>query len=310
MSDSQPQRGNVNISGGETKVEGDVVGTKIVNLPPESQPPSGSSLPRRERKFIPRKKAMDEVRAALKKGSAAIVGVGGMGGVGKTELAKFFAGELKNVFDDVMWVDVNDRTLAIVHGEMARMLGIKLPDNTDDQGRHSALCAVLRDQRWLIIFDDVRKNFSLELCLPPEPCSALITSRLHDLSHVKTISLDVMEPDEALQLLRAEISDEGVDKEIEAAKVLCASCVYHPLALILAAARLRKRLNVASPIKTFSDNLKDRLTQLRVDQKGKDASLEANFDLSYAELNDDQKKRWRALAVFAPTGFATPAAAH
>jgi len=100
MSDSQPQHGNVNISGGEIKVEGDVVGTKIVNLPPTPLPPSGSALPRcRQRKFVPRGKIMDDVRQALKVGSAAIVGMHGMGGVGKTELAKFLAGELNSRFE-------------------------------------------------------------------------------------------------------------------------------------------------------------------------------------------------------------------
>ena len=149
MSDSQPQRGNVNISGGETNISGDLVGTKIVNLPPEPQPPSGSALPRRRpRKFVPRGKIMDDVRNALKVGSAAIVGMHGMGGVGKTELAKFLAGELKDEFKDgVLWIEVANRPIEIVQGEMARALGIKLPDGSDDRGRYATLCAALSGAR-------------------------------------------------------------------------------------------------------------------------------------------------------------------
>ncbi|MEK7440668.1 MAG: NB-ARC domain-containing protein, partial [Chloroflexota bacterium] len=311
MSDSQPQRGNVNISGGETNISGDLVGTKIVNLPPEPQPPSGSALPRRRpRKFVPRGKIMDDVRNALKVGSAAIVGMHGMGGVGKTELAKFLAGELKDEFKDgVLWIEVANRPIEIVQGEMARALGIKLPDGSDDRGRYAALCAALSGARALFVFDDVRKNFPLELCLPPAPCSALVTSRLHELLGVdKKFPLDVMNEAQALELLRGEGLTEVIAKEQEAAKVLCKACAYHPLALVLAASRLR--LRGATPLTTFNNQLQDRIKQLRVDRDDKDASLEANFDLSYDELSAKSKERWRKLAVFAPSGFVLPAAQH
>ncbi len=102
--------------------------------------------------------------------------------------------------------------------------------------------------------------------------------------------------------------------EPEAAARLCQLAAWHPLALELAAKRLAKRIQTparsanARPVHEFNENLHNRLHQLKTGEGPQD-SLEANFALSYDGLDEAGQTRWRALAVFTPTGFGVPAAA-
>ncbi len=281
--------------------------------PPSQTSLSGSALPpRRAFKFVDRGPIMDELRQALKANTAAaIVGVGGMGGVGKTELARFLAGEFSP--DVVIWVFVGDRPVSQVQGELARALGIQLPPNADDEGRAGTLRAAFVQAPRVVFLDDIRQGFPLALCLPPSPpCAALLTSRLRELPDLRSGAvklLDVMTEAQAMELLQSVGGlAEAVPHETEAAKTLCKLCAHHPLALDLASRRLLRQLRGVTPIASFNAALKDKLAQLKIG-KGPLENLTANFDLSYEALDGADQVRFRKLAVFAPAGFAPQAAA-
>ena len=281
----------------------------------------GSSLPPpRAAKFVDRGPIMDDLRRALHdRTAAALVGVGGMGGVGKTELARFLADEIENAQPGiVVWITVSDRPVSDVHAALARALGLTLPPNLDAEGRAELLRAALQQSPRVIILDDVRAEFApdLRLCLPPSPpCAALITSRRRELPGLPAgavRALDVMTKLQALELLRGVPGlAEPVNREEAAAEALCALCGYHPLALDLAARRLLKRLrDSGTPLAAFNANLKDRLAQLKTGEgEGPQESLTSNFELSYLDLSEADQTRFRRLAAFAPSGFAPRAAA-
>jgi tetratricopeptide (TPR) repeat protein len=92
---------------------------------------------------------------------------------------------------------------------------------------------------------------------------------------------------------------------------LCRLCGYLPLALDIAASRLRKQLHFsATPIATFNQTLTNRLKELqRGTAPDRLDSITANIALSYDDLDAADQRRLRALAVFAPSGFAPRAAA-
>ncbi len=288
-------------------------------LPPElEKPPTGSGLPPSHApKFIDRGLIMDEIRRRIgERQQTAIVGVGGMGGVGKTELARYLAAEMaESAPESVLWLDVADRPLSDVHQRLARALGVTLPPTADAQQNYEILCAAFRQSPVrLLVLDDIRHSFleSLHYCLPPSPpCAVLLTSRLN-LPAVPAggmIVLDVMTEPQALELLRSIPGlEEAAAREPEAAMELVHLCACHPLALDLAARRLLRRVKHSqTPIAAFNAQLTNRLEQLR-EGDARLQSLRANFDLSYTELSPADQGYFRRLAVCAETGF-TPALA-
>ncbi|MBM4424677.1 MAG: tetratricopeptide repeat protein [Chloroflexi bacterium] len=305
---------NVNITQGDSISAGGHAikaeeGAVVIVEAESPQPPTGAAAPTpRVERFIDRGPIMSSVREALRNRAAtAVVGVGGMGGVGKTELALFLSKE----FNDALWMEVNSRSLEQVQFSLAFALGITLPPNTDADGRAELLRAAFAQQPRTVIFDDVRQGFDLPKCLPPSPpCAVLITSRLRQLPGVRSQdihSLNVMDEKQAKELLSDEGMKGALEQEPTAGDDLAKLCGYHPLALRLAAARWAQR---PAPLSQFNAALTHRLTQLSgPDPKDPTANLRANFDLSYEALTADDRRRFRALAVFAETGFA-PAAAR
>lgn len=278
--------------------------------------PTGSAVPASAiDHFVDRGTVMNDVRAALGRGdTAAIVGVRGMGGVGKTELAKFLAREFESAHPKgLMWIDVNERGLEVIQADMARVLGIELGAGWDAQTRHNALRgALVQSSIRLVVLDGVRASFVklLSFCLPPAPpCAALITTRRTDLPGVsanRMFPLGVMNETQALELLRSEGPRVALEREPHATAALAKRCGYHPLALTLAAKRLHKRINDSTtPVASFNAS-ESRTLELLSDTSD---TIRANIELSVQELDAIDLARYNQLAVFAPSGFSLTGAA-
>jgi len=294
----------------------------VVNVfpPPTAPPPSGSAAPpARTAHYVSRGKIQADVRAALESRTAiAVVGVAGMGGIGKTELARYLCDELEHARNHrVIWIGVYNRAVADLQNELARALGIgSFAPNATDQSRYEILLAAFHDNPCIVFFDDVYKSAipALQFLLPPSPpCAALITSRQRELGGVvRVFELDVMTLDQSLELVReAHGLQDALAREPDATRELCRLCGYLPLALDIAASRLRKQLHFTqTPITAFNQALANRLKELQRGNKPERLdSVSANIALSYDDLDDADRRRLRALAVFTPSGFAPRAAA-
>jgi tetratricopeptide (TPR) repeat protein len=288
--------------------------TFINQTPPVAPPPAGSAPPpARTAHYVRRTEIEDKVRAALQaQTSVAVVGVAGMGGIGKTELARFLANEFAKTHR-VIWVGVYNRSLGDAQAELGRALGITFAPNADDQSRYETLLGAFHTNPHIVVFDDVYRSAipHLKLLLPPSPpCAALITSRQRELGVARVFELDVMSETQALELVReAHTLGDVMAREPAAAQTLCELCGYLPLALDIAASRLRKQLHFsATPLDAFNRALANRLQELQRGNPDRLNSITANLDLSYNDLSDDDQRRLRALAVFAPSGFAPRAA--
>ncbi|MBI4789528.1 MAG: tetratricopeptide repeat protein [Chloroflexi bacterium] len=298
------------LTGGAPYIGTYVAPSSVLPLPKGSAPP-----PSRTAHYVQRGDVQNQVRDALvSQTSVAVVGVAGMGGIGKTELARFLANEFEGTHR-VIWLEVNDRPLSILQGELGRALGITFSPNTTDQSRYEMLLAAFHNNPHIVFFDDVYKSAILHLkwLLPPAPpCAALITSRQRELGVARVVELDVMTPEQSLELVReAHGLGDAIAREPDAALKLCELCGYLPLALDITASRLRKQLHFSkTPIAAFNQTLTNRLKELqRGAKRDRLDSVTANIDLSYSTLSDDDRRRLRALAAFAPSGFLPRAAA-
>ena len=242
-----------------------------------------------------------------------------MGGLGKTEIAIHLANEIEaETPNSTLWISVSDKSADDVQAEMAYKLGIVFPEGVGDKVRWELLRSHLQTNPKTVFFDDVRRNFlsCLRRCLPPSPpCAVMVTSRRSDLPGLPPgaiYSLDVMEPEQALSLLKSIHGlEKALEREPEATERLIAVCKCHPLALSLAASRLLKHLHDSNdPVATFTASLDDRLAGLRLDISGDPLrSLEENIRLSYTDLDEADQNHYRRLAVFASSGFSLEGAA-
>jgi tetratricopeptide (TPR) repeat protein len=282
--------------------------------PPDPNNSLGSIPPVKAVTYVHRGKIESQVEAFLRSGNGAgaIVGLHAPGGLGKTELAKHAGRELKDQFEGLLWVDVGEKTPPQVVADMLIKCGVQLPPGASYEQQKNELHHRLQDCRLLVILDDVRQKAleGLHDFLPSEPCAVLLTSRIQQIGGVnKTFALDQMTPEQANELLEAVLGADVVAAEKDAAANLAMRCAFNPLALEIAARRARQLQGIKKPIARYFEIVQGRFPELHMDGDAR-WDMEKVFDISYLDLNEADRKRFRALAAFHPTGFSPDAAAH
>ncbi|MBW8011214.1 MAG: tetratricopeptide repeat protein [Chloroflexi bacterium] len=250
--------------------------------------------------FTGREEELGELRQALTEGGAAISGVRGMGGIGKTVLALVLAQELKDSYPDAqIFLDLQGAhkqeplTPAEVLTYVVRAFHptAQLPE--DVKQLRALFLSTLEGQQVLILMDNALDAEQVRPILPPMGCCLLVTSRQHfTLPGLIALDLDRMSPEDASELLLT-IAPRIGEHTAEIARL----CAYLPLALRLAATALAETLNL-SP-EEYIERLQDEQTRAEL--------VEASLKLSYDLLDESLQTHWRALGVF-PGGFDQAAA--
>ncbi|MEV0198657.1 tetratricopeptide repeat protein [Nonomuraea sp. NPDC050691] len=220
-------------------------------------PQPRNDLPRDVADFTGREAELAAVLAAVD--SHRIVAVDGMAGVGKTCLAVHAAHRLATRYPDAqLYVDLHGFTEGrppLDPDSALRMLlgALDVPSERVPQEGLEQLAACWRSElarrRVVVVLDNAADAEQVRPLLPGAgPSVALVTSRnrLLGLEEVPPVSLDVLSPQESAELLaRASGDPSGPDgrlaRDPEAAAEVLRLCGHLPLALRLAAARLRHR---------------------------------------------------------------------
>ncbi|MFQ5343972.1 MAG: NB-ARC domain-containing protein, partial [Anaerolineae bacterium] len=252
---------------------------------------------------------------------AAIAGVRGIGGIGKTELAIAAAQALEADFEGrVIWLDCGPNDAYAIQGRLAAALGIEL-ESGDLRVRADILDLTLRQQPpTLVVLDDVRRRHLADFaCITPPcpPCALLITSRRYDLPLPSQAinNLDVLSAPQSRELLATLIPEGWLDAEPEAAESITELLEHIPLALTLAARRARRIAgrrdeSARRPLATLLDELRERRIQVLnqgEDPTRPDLSVVVTFNASYDDLEPPDRARLRRLGVFARNQFELPA---
>ncbi|MFZ0889296.1 MAG: tetratricopeptide repeat protein [Candidatus Binataceae bacterium] len=296
---------------------GDIV---IVNVPGREYvgPPATAAapavvvprqLPPPPADFVGREAELDEIVAAVRKGGAAISGLRGMGGIGKTALALKIGETLAPDFPDgQLYVDLKGARHASDPPEAkpltvaeAMAYVIKSYDRTaqlpESEAELRALYrVVLAGKRALLLMDNALDREQVEPLIPPAGCVLLVTSRRNfTLPGLFAKNLDSLPPPQARELL-LKIAPRIGDHADEIAKL----CGYLPQALRNAAGALSERpdLSLADLVRRMSD----------AQQRLKLTGVELSLTVSSGLLSPDLKGRWLQLAVF-PDSFDRPGAA-
>ncbi|CAM5657559.1 regulatory protein AfsR [Streptomyces badius] len=244
-------------------------------------------------------------RLATAEGSVmAVSAVAGIGGVGKTTLAVHVAHQARKHFPDgQLYVDLQGAGARAaepetVLGSFLRALGTAdsaIPDTLDE--RAALYRSTLDGRRILILLDNAHDAAQIRPLLPGTPgCAALVTSRVRmvDLAGAHLVDLDVMSPEEALQLFTRIVGSERVGSEREAALDVVAACGFLPLAIRIAASRLAARRTWT--VSVLAAKLADERRRLDELQAG-DLAVKATFELGYGQLEPAQARAFRLLGL-------------
>lgn len=234
----------------------------------------------------------------------AVSAVAGMGGVGKTTLAVHVAHVARPHFPDgQLYADLGGSgprpaEPAAVLGAFLRALGTPdavIPDSADE--RAALYRSTLDGRRVLVLLDNARDAAQVRSLLPGAPgCAALITSRarMTGLPEAHLVDLDIMSPEEAIQLFVRIAGAERVEAEREAVGDVVAACGFLPLAICIAASRLAARRTWT--VSVLAAKLTDERRRLDELQTG-DLAVKATFELGYGQLEPVQARAFRLLGL-------------
>ena len=253
--------------------------------------------------------------------------VGGMGGIGKTELALqaahtalaqgWFPGGV--LFVDMFGYDP-DRSLTPDRATAGFLRALKIPSEhipADPQDLERLLRSVLAayanaGRRVLLVIDNVSTSQQARPLLPSDgSCAAIVTSRhiLADLD-ARLLNLGTLPTSQAVELLdkalrRRDPSDARVSDHYGDAERLAELCAGLPLALQIVAALLAA--HQGKPVAEMAQELAAEETRLAELEYG-DRAVRAAFALSYHRLDPEHARVFRLLSLNPGPDFSTEAA--
>nr|XP_004299760.2 PREDICTED: disease resistance protein At4g27190-like [Fragaria vesca subsp. vesca] len=237
---------------------------------------------------------MDELRNSP---NVNMIRVYGFGGVGKTTLVKEVSRQAtrdKKLFDDVaMILDVKQNpSIQRIQQEIAEKLGLDLPENQTVAGRARLLSSRIKDQKTLVILDDVWDGIDLEAVglSGVTTCKVLLTSRTREVlsgkMHTqKEFALDLLGEEESWSLFKKKAGDVVKDPSIKAvATKVAKKCGGLPVLVVSVASALKNRSTLHA--------WKDALTRLkRLDKEEFTEKTYLALEWSYSQLNDEELKQ-------------------
>lgn len=259
--------------------------------------------------YIPRETFLAPLREALLRDGAptlGIVGVQGMGGIGKSVLAAALARDLtvRAAFPDgVIWLALGREPNLTARQEDLYLLLTGERENFKDpaQGR-LFLTPALQEKTCLVILDDLwelEHADAFPLRLEGARARFLITTRNGELLQIlqaQSFPLDVLTPDQSLHLL-ADWSGQEIATLPETARQVAQECGYLPLALAMVGAFVRQ--NPESWERALSRLHKADLEKLRRLFPGYEhPTLLAALAVSVEALPERTRLRYLDLAVF------------
>ncbi|WP_377273279.1 ATP-binding protein [Peterkaempfera sp. SMS 1(5)a] len=283
-------------------------------------------LPYDTRLFTGRARELDQLLALARSapaGSAAgmvvISAIDGMGGVGKSALAVRAAHRARAHFPDgQLFVDLHGHTAGtapLTANEaldwLLRSLGVPPHQIPNDLSTRATLYRErLADTRTLIVLDNAASAAQVRPLLPGTPgCLVLITSRkrLTSLDDAHTLTVDVLPVADAVALLHEGAGAGRVPAGHPAAAELVGLCGNLPLAIRIAAARLRHSRSLR--IESLVEQLRDQ--HQRLDHLAdEDRSPAAVFGTSFAALTGPEQDLFRLLGRFPGQDFDAYAAGN
>ena len=283
---------------------------------PRHRPRSSYPLQDPPRKLVGRSSEVNQLVQATQQEGYNVCVISGMGGIGKTALARSFAQEIRQHYPDGQ-KEIDLRGMRDKNVSPAKVMLNLIRDEDPDFNWNGQLeidddllknyRSLFEDRRVLLVLDDAADYLHVDKLIPQTgTCLTIITSRRHfNPPGWFYVPLDRLTADDACKLLCMVESQRGNSrvKESEAIEI-ARLCGHLPLALEIAGAFLGLNTCTVFDYITELSVESKRLERLEVDGYGDRYRTRAVFNLSYAQLQrekGDLVARWLSLTTFPAT---------
>ncbi|KAK4252818.1 hypothetical protein QN277_010965 [Acacia crassicarpa] len=247
----------------------------------------------------------DEVWNSIKANDVGVIGLYGIGGVGKTTLLKKIKNKLEKRKPDflVIWVVVSkEPDLDKIMDNIRKLVGIG--DSTwsscnNQEEKSSRILGALKQKKFVLLLDDVWERLNLSLVGVPHPkdtefeFKVLFTTRFQDvcvkMEAKKSFKVEFLKEGEALELFHKKVGEETINSHPRIkvlAKEMAAECKGLPLALIVVGSAMANVENIKA-----WEVLKNRLTSSPWTTLGLETKVFSILKSSYDRLPDETHKK-------------------
>ncbi|XP_058105897.1 disease resistance protein RFL1-like [Magnolia sinica] len=241
------------------------------------------------------KRNFEQIWYSLRNHEARIIGVNGMGGVGKTTIMTHIYNKIKStgIFGISIWVTVsNDFTIERLQSSIAQAIGLDLSNEHDEMRRSMKLSKALKlREKLVVIFDDVWKSFPLEKVgiTEDDACKIVLTTRsknvCRSMNCQKIFEVEVLSTEEAWELFKEILGINAVlSSEVEQiAKLVTKECAGLPLGIITVASAMREK----NDIREWRNALEE-LKYSTMEIEGMDEKVFPILKFSYDRLKNEK----------------------
>ncbi|GAY65726.1 hypothetical protein CUMW_243270 [Citrus unshiu] len=249
--------------------------------------------------FESRLSTLKAIQNALIDVDVSIIGVYGMGGIGKTKLVQEVARQAMadKLFDTVVFSEVSRiPDIKRIQQEIAEKLGLELPEEVKSR-RASRLFERLRNEKKiLVVLDDIWKHLDLETVGIPfgedhKGCKLLLTARdLRDLLKMGSkdnFLISNLNEEEDWRLFKMMAGDDVENRELKSTAIdVAKACGRLPIALTTVAKALRSK-----NLHEWKNSLRELRTPSMVNFEGVSAETYSSIELSFNHLKGEQVKK-------------------